>query len=160
MERGSYVPNVAAGNVEAALEELSALASHDLEAKRSVLDAACLLAACDGDSDPAERDALRRLARVLRAEGEQRSLESRLKHFAELAETPAIADSAAALGKSLVRHGVPELGVQAATVIALTSEGLSPGELSALRCLQSAAQLSDEALAQSIERADAALSRR
>ena len=160
LERGSYVPGIAAGNVEGALARLSTIASRNAEAKRAVLDAACLLAAADGRADSAERDALGRLSRVLRAEPELPNLAHRIQHFAELADTVAIATEAARVGEGLLESELGAEGVEAAAVIALSSDGISPAELSLLQCVAKAAGLSHEALAATLERADENLSRR
>ncbi|MGC4093895.1 MAG: SRPBCC family protein [Polyangiaceae bacterium] len=160
LEKGQYVADIAAGDVEGALAQLSSLAARSLENKRCVLEAACLLAVADGNADAPERDAIARLGRLLGADDQSSWLGERLDMLARTAQTEAVSGHADGVAQALARADLVAHGVQAAAVVALASEGLSEGELSLLTRLGRGAGLDDESLAGIIERADAALSRR
>jgi hypothetical protein len=155
IETGRYRPGKAAGDVTRALAPLDAAASKkDPDAGRAILSAACLVVTADAAYDDAERSALGTIAEKLGVEDAW--TEARVK---ELAKAEGLAVTARALGAELAKHGVAEAGLVAATVAALVSEGMSMGELAALRAIAAGAAFADEALGPLVERADAALQR-
>ncbi|HEX9295459.1 MAG TPA: SRPBCC family protein [Polyangiaceae bacterium] len=159
LEGGAFKPGTAAGNIEGALEFLRTIASRESATKRVVLEALCLVAAADADVDPAERDAIARLATILDAEDEAAWLDTRLDHFAKIADSPQIADEADRVGAALSLANVASEGVGAAVAVALISEGMSLGELSMLRRIANAAGLPEDLLAAIVDGADAALTK-
>jgi hypothetical protein len=157
LESGAFKPGVAAGKIEAALTFLRDIASREPEAKRAVLEAACLVSAADGEVDPAERDAIGRLAGLLGAEAETEHLDARLAEMSKMSETAAIADDADRVGARLLAADVVSEGVGAAAVVGLVSQGMSLGELAVLRRVADAARLPEHLLGEIVESADAAL---
>jgi hypothetical protein len=157
LERGDYRPGSAAGNVEAALDELTAVVTRPEAEKGAVLDAACLLCACDGNAESAEVDALRRLATLLGARVTSASLDERIRAFVELEQSDDFAADVTRVGAALRTLGLGREGVIAAAVVGLVSEGLSAGELAVLETLAVAAGVSDADVANIVTQAEAAL---
>lgn len=153
LEGDGFKPNVAGGDVERALGELGPVTSAD--AKRAVLEAACFLSVADGSHDVGERDAIARLARVLAADIDAAWIDKKLAEL-EKKETATEADR---IGALLAKANAGRAGVVAAAVIGLVSQGLSLGELTALRRLALAAGVSDEAIGPIVDAADTALTR-
>lgn len=158
LEHGEYRPGAAAGQLENALASLAALEGASSAVKYAILEGACLVAACDGSIDAAERDALRRTALLLGAssdEADPGSLFDRALSAARGEEIKAELDRAGAV----LRSGqAAREGVLAAVAIGLVSHGLSLGELEALRRLALAAGLDEATLGALVDVADAALS--
>jgi Tellurite resistance protein TerB len=159
LEGGAFKPGTAAGNIEGALDFLRTLASKKNPTKRAVLEAVCLVAAADGNVDPAERDAIGRLAKILGAENESEWLDRRLDQFAKMADSARIVDEADRVGTALGAASAASEGVGAAAAVGLISEGMSLGELSMLGRIADAAGLPEEMLGQIVDGADAALTR-
>ncbi|HEV8246961.1 MAG TPA: TerB family tellurite resistance protein [Polyangiaceae bacterium] len=159
LEQGDFKPGTAAGNLEGALGFLGTIAKGEAVAKRAVLEGACLVSAADGDIDPAERDAILRLATLLGVADEEAWLDARLEDFKRLSPSERIADEADRVGADLASSKVASEGVATAAAIGLISEGMSLGELSILRRLAVAAGLPEEMLSVIVEGADAALTR-
>jgi tellurite resistance protein len=136
---------------------LRELASREPEAKRAVLEAACLVSAADGEVDPAERDAISRLAGLLGADAETEHLDARLSEMSKMSATAAIADEADRVGARLLAADVVSNGVAAAAVVGLVSHGMSLGELAVLRRVADAARLPEHLLGEIVDSADAAL---
>jgi tellurite resistance protein len=159
LERGTFKPGVAAGNLERALHDLGeiALASNGPRAKRAVLEAACLVSAADGEIDLAERDAIGRLTGILRAPIELEWAGTRLTELARIAATDRIAGEADRVGQDLRAENVAVPGLRAGAVVGLVSGGMSLGELSVLRRIAAAAEVPEESLGPMIAAADAAL---
>jgi hypothetical protein len=159
LEKGAFKPGAAAGNVISALLPLAPLASRDTAVKRIVLEAACLVSAADGEVDPAERDALSRLAAMLQAESEVPWLRARIGELALLASQAGIATEAERIGFWLKENEVAQPSVVAAAVVGLVSQGMSLGELSLLRRLAIAAGIAEEAIGPIVDEADEMLSK-
>jgi hypothetical protein len=153
IERGDFVPDVAAGNLERALGSLASGIAP--EAARAAVTAACLVTTSDGTIDGAERAAVRAIAaRLGVADGFTRARE---EEFLAIGRTIAIAEHARSLGADLARNGAAIQGLTAASVAALVSHGMSVGELEALRAIAAGAGVTDAALEKIVEAADAAL---
>jgi hypothetical protein len=159
LERGAFKAGRAAGNLEGALEFLAVIASRGTDSKRAVLEATCLVAAADGDVDPAERDAISRLAKLIGAESETAWLDQRLDELAKVATTAHIADEADRIGTALAGVNAVSDGVAAAAAVGLISEGMSLGELSLLRRMANAAGLPEDLLGDIVEDADEAITK-
>jgi hypothetical protein len=159
LERGAFQAGRAAGNIEGALEFLRVVASRGNESKRAVLEGTCLVAAADGDVDPAERDAISRLAAMVGAESEAAWIGQRLDELAKIATTAQIADEADRIGAALAAVNAVSDGVAAAAAVGLISDGMSLGELSLLRRMANAAGLPEDLLGDIVEDADAAITK-
>jgi hypothetical protein len=159
LERGTFQAGRAAGNIEGALEFLRVVASRGIESKRAVLEGTCLVAAADGDVDPAERDAISRLAALVGAESEAAWLDQRLDELAKIATTAQIADEADRIGAALAAVNAVSDGVAAAAAVGLISDGMSLGELSLLRRMANGAGLPEDLLGDIVEDADAAITK-
>ena len=158
LERGAFRSGTAAGKLEAALASVEPIAARDLATKRRVLDAACLVSAADGEVDSAERDALRRLAQVLRAESDAPWMQTRIEDLLRIAGGADIAGEAERLGTWLKANDVAKPALVAAAVVALVSEGMSMGELALLRQMAVAAGIAEEEIGPILEAADRTLS--
>jgi hypothetical protein len=158
LEQGDFRPGVAAGNVEDALASLAAKKNASSAVKHAILEAACLISACDGNVDDAERDAIRRAASVLGAASGESDAGGMLSRCLKVAQGEQIKAEIDRVGASLAAAGVAREGVVAAAVAGLVSQGMSLGELEALRRLANAAGLAEEALGPLIDVADATLS--
>jgi tRNA threonylcarbamoyladenosine modification (KEOPS) complex Cgi121 subunit len=158
IEEGDFRPGAAAGNVEDALASLAALSKASSVAKHAILEAACLISACDGSVDDAERDAIRRAAALLGANADESVADGMLSRCLRLATSEQIKAEIDRVGAELAAEGIAREGVLAATVVGLVSQGLSLGELEALRRLAAAAGLAEEALGPLVEVADSTLS--
>jgi uncharacterized membrane protein YebE (DUF533 family) len=159
LERGAFKPGRAAGNLEGALDFLGMIASRGTDSKRAVLEATCLVAAADGDVDPAERDAIARFSKLVGADGEAAWLDQRLTELAKIATTAQIADEADRIGAALAAVNAVSDGVAAAAAVGLISEGMSLGELSLLRRMANAAGLPEDMLGDIVEDADQAITK-
>jgi hypothetical protein len=157
LEQGDFRPGVAAGNVEDALASLAAKQHAASAVKHAILEAACLISACDGSVDDAERDAIRRAALVLGAASSESDAGGMLSRCLKVAQGEQIKAEIDRVGADLAAAGVAREGVIAAAVIGLVSQGMSLGELEALRRLASAAGLAEEALGPLIDVADSTL---
>jgi hypothetical protein len=144
--------------VEGALSLVAELARADAAARRSVIEAACLICAADGHVEDAERDAIARLAAVASIEGGAERANAHLDELAAMATTPRIADEAVRIGRALKSANASLAGITAAALVGLVSEGMSLAELALLRRLSVAAGLSEDALGTLIEAAETALS--
>jgi DnaJ-domain-containing protein 1 len=157
LEAGTFTPGVAAGKVEDALASLAAQRHASAAVKHAILEAACLISACDGSVDEAERDAIRRASTVLGAswpEADPGNVLDRALSFAEGERLTAEIDR---VGATLRAAGVAREGVVTAAVVGLVSHGMSLGELEALRRLAVAAGLEESAVGPLIDVADATL---
>ena len=158
LERGAFKAGTAAGNLDAAFAPVLSIASRDPATKRLVLEAACLVSAADGEVDPAERDALQRLAKLLGAESDAPWMKTRIEDLTHLAASTGIAVEAERQGAWLKTNEVAKPAVVAATVVGLVSQGMSLGELALLRRLATAAGIAEDEIGPVVEAADAALS--
>jgi hypothetical protein len=158
LEQGDFRPGLAAGNVEAALASLVERKNAASAVKHAILEAACLISACDGDVDAAERDAIRRAALVLGAASGESDAGGMLSRCLKVAQSEQIKIEIDRVGADLAAAGAAREGVIAAAVVGLVSQGMSLGELEALRRLASAAGLAEDALGPLIEMADSTLS--
>jgi hypothetical protein len=153
IEKGRYEPGKAAGNVSRALSPLDgAAAKKSVDAGRAILSAACLLVTADAAFDDAERATLSVIAKKVGVDDAW--MDARVK---ELAKAEGLAMTARDVGAELAKHGVTEPGLVAAAVAALVSEGMSIGELAALRAIAAGARFPDDDVGALVERADAAL---
>jgi hypothetical protein len=153
LEKGTYRPGKAAGDVTRALSPLGdAAAKKDEGAGRAIVSAACLVVTADAAYDEAERSALGSIAEKLGVD--DAFIDARVK---ELAKAESLAMTARDIGAELARHGVTEAGLVAAAVAALVSEGMSIGELAALRAFAAGARFVDDDLGSIVERANTAL---
>ena len=159
LEGGAFKRDTAAGNIEGALEFLRTIAFRDSATKRAVLDGICLVAAADGEVDPAERDAIGRLAKLLGAESESLWVDTRIEELTKIATTAQIADEADRIGAALGAVDTVSDGVAAAAAVGLISEGMSLGELSLLRRMANAAGMPEDLLGAVVEGADEALTK-
>jgi len=159
LEKGAFRSERAAGNLDAALQPVAPLASRDPVTKRLLLESACLVSAADGEVDPAERDALLRLAKLLGAENEEPWLMTRIDELVNLAVSAGIATEAERLGGWLKANEVATPALVAAAVVALVSQGMSLGELALLRRLAVASGVAEDAIGPIVDAADDALSR-
>jgi hypothetical protein len=157
LEKGLFKAGGAAGNVEVALASLRPIASRDATAKRSVLEAVCLVAVADGQVESAELDAIERLGKLLQAEGEQVWIKARLDELTAIAATDRIASEAERVGLALKAADVALEGLTAAVVIGLVSEGMSLGELELLRHMAGPAGIPDGSLPALVDGADRVL---
>lgn len=158
LERGAFRAGTAAGNLESALASVKPLASRDAVTKRLLLEAACLVSAADGEVDPAERDALSRLGKLLRVESDEPWVASRIEELTKMAASTGIATEAERVGAWLKANGVAMPALVAATVVALVSQGMSLGELALLRRLATASGIAEDDVGPVVDAADAALS--
>lgn len=159
LEGGRYEPGTAAGNVEGALSELVGLADRSAADKLALLDAACLLCACDGNAEDSERDAITRLVAVLRAVVTPADLTARIQALLELEQTGGFAQEIERVGAALEAASLGRAGVIAAVVVGLVSHGLSAGELAVVEGLARAAGVAETDVASIVTAADDALSR-
>ena len=159
LEKGDFEAGSAAGNVISALLPVAPLASRDAAVKRLVLEAACLVSVADGDVDPAEHDALLRLAALLQAYSEVPWMTARFKELAVLASQAGVAAEAERIGSRLKENDAGMLSIVAASVVGLVSQGMSLGELALLRRLAVAAGVAEDAIGPILDEADEMLSR-
>jgi hypothetical protein len=159
LEGGRYAPGMAAGNVEGALSELVGVAARPATEKQALLDAASLLCACDGNAEDSERDAITRLAAVLRLTTTPADLNARIAGLLELEQTEGFATEVERVGEALHATSLGRAGVLAAAVVGLVSHGLSAGELAVLERLARAAGVAEADVASIVTDADDALSR-
>jgi hypothetical protein len=160
LEQGAFRPGTAAGDVEGALATLAAHKAASPALKIAILEAACLISACDGSVDDAERDAILRSAAVLGTSPAEFNAGELLKRSIAFAQSEQIESELDRIGKALAAAGAAREGLLAAAVVGLVSQGLSLGELAALRRLAAAAGLEEASLGPLIDVADAALSAR
>jgi hypothetical protein len=158
LEKGAFKAGLAAGNLVAALLPVAPVASRDPATKRLVLEAACLVSAADGEVDPAERDALHRLAKLLQAESDTPWMTTRMDELTKIAASAGIATEAERLGAWLKANDVAKPALVAAAVVGLVSQGMSLGELALLRRLAVASGIDEDAIGPVVDAADAALS--
>jgi hypothetical protein len=158
LEQGGFRPGAAAGNLEDALASLAAKKGALPAVKHSILEAACLISACDGSVDDAERDAIRRAALVLGASAEESDAATLLERCLGFAESEQIKVEIDRVGAELAAAGVAREGVVAAAVVGLVSQGMSLGELEALRRLAGAAGMDAAMVGPLIDVADSTLS--
>ncbi len=158
LESGTYQPGLAAGRVEDALASLAAQRHASSAVKHAILEAACLISACDGSIDEAERDAIRRASVVLGATGPESDAGNILDRALSFAQSEQIKTEIERVGYELGAAGVAREGVVTAAVVGLISQGMSLGELEALRRLAVAAGIEESAVGPLIDVADATLS--
>ena len=153
IEKGAYKPGKAAGHLTKALAPLDAVAGRkDAGAARAILSAACLVATADAAYDDAERSTLAAIAGKVGVDDAW--IDARVK---ELAKAESLAMTARDVGAELAKHAATKEGLVAAAVAALVSEGMSIGELAALRAIAAGARFADDDLGPLVELADAAL---
>lgn len=157
LEAGAFRAGVAAGKVEDALASLAAQRHAGSAVKHSILEAACLISACDGQVDDAERDAIRRASALLGATGPECEAGNMIERALESAHSEQIKTEIDRVGKELAVAGVAREGLISAAVVGLVSQGMSLGELEALRRLALAAGVEENTIAPLIEVADATL---
>ncbi len=157
LEQGDFRPGTAAGNLEDALASLAAQKSASGAVKHAILEAACLISACDGSVDDAERDAIQRAAVMLGASREESDSGPLLARCLAVAEGEQIKVELARVGAELKAAGVAREGVVTAAVVGLVSQGMSLGELEALRLLATAAGMDPAAVGPLLDVADATL---
>jgi hypothetical protein len=156
LEKGRYRVGRAPGNVASLLAELRTEAARArTDAGRAIVVAACVVSAADASMHEAERDALRSVAKEVGVDAAVADATVR-----DLAASTAFAAEARAAGAALAEHGVVREGMLAAAVVALVSEGMSLGELAALRAVADGAGFPDEQVGALVERVDTALSSR
>lgn len=155
IERG-FSPGKAAGDVTRALEEVTTARARGEAAARAIVEAACFMTAMDGQVDEAEADALRVIAAALGVDAAWAEDRRQVVLRAAAAESAARAKE---IGEQLVARGVAQEGVTAAAVAALVSQGMSLGELEALRAIAAGAGIPDDGVERTVERVDAALMR-
>ena len=158
LEGGQFLAGVAAGKVEDALASLAAQKHAPSAVKHAILEAACLISACDGAVDDAERDAIRRAAIALGADAAESEPSELLNRSLKAAESAQLAIEIDRVGAELRAAGVAREGVIAAAVVGLVSQGMSLGELEALRRLAAAAGLDEATVGPLIDVADSTLS--
>ena len=158
LEQGDFRPGVAAGCLEDALASLAAQKAAPAAVKHAILEAACLISSCDGSVDDAERDAIRRAALVLGATSDEADAGTLLDRCLEVAQSEQIKAELDRVGAELARAGATREGVVAAAVVGLVSQGMSLGELEALRRLAGAAGMDAAAVGSLIDVADSTLS--
>ena len=158
LEQGGFRPGVAAGNLEDALASLGAQKGAAVAVKHAILEAACLISACDGSVDDAERDAIRRAALLLGASAEESDAGTLLERCLAFADSEQIKVELDRVGAELAAAGVAREGVVAAAVVGLVSQGMSLGELEALRRLAGAAGMDAAMVGPLIDVADSTLS--
>jgi hypothetical protein len=158
LEKGAFKAGSAAGNVEGALDFLRSFAAREPAARRAILEGACLVSAADGDVDPAERDAIGRLAALLDVDDDA-WIDECLVDLATAASTEDIVIHADRIGAALRDTSCAAEGVGAAAAVGLISEGMSLGELSVLRRLANGSGLPEDMLGAIVDGADQALSK-
>ncbi len=153
IEKKSFAPGAAAGNVARAVQPLEHVT--DPKAARAVVAAACLVTTADGIVDDAERNVVSAIAKTLDVDATwARAQEDELL---QASKSDAIAAKAKAVGEDLAHADVADAGLLAAAVAALVSHGMSAGELETLRAVAAGAGVTDAALAKIVEVADNAL---
>jgi hypothetical protein len=158
LEQGDFRPGLAAGNLEDALASLAARKGAPAAVKHAILEAACLISACDGAVDDAERDAIRRAALLMGASSDEAEAGTLLERCLGFAQSEQLKVEIDRVGSELARAGVAREGVVAAAVVGLVSQGMSLGELEALRRLADAAGMDMAAVGPLIDVADSTLS--
>jgi DnaJ-domain-containing protein 1 len=154
IEKG-FAPGKAAGNVARALERVGKARSKGDSAARAILEASCFVTAVDGTVDEAETDVVRSIAAALGVDAEW--VENRRQVIVRWASSDDAASRAGEIGAQLKTRGVAEEGIVAAATAALVSQGMSLGELEALRALATGAGLAEDAMGPIVESVDAAL---
>ncbi len=158
LEQGQFQPGLAAGRVEDALASLAAVRAEKAGSRHAILEAACLISACDGSVDDAERDAIRRASVLLGAAGPESDPATMIERALAFGEGEQIQAELERVGAELAAGGVGREGVLTAAVVGLVSQGMSLGELEALRRLANAAGIGEAAVGPLIDVADATLS--
>jgi hypothetical protein len=153
LEKGTYKPGAAAGNLDRALSPLAKGTSP--EAARAVVAAAWLVATSDGILEREERETVGAIAAKLGVDAAW--VDEQGVEIAKLTGD-AVTARARAVGADLGKGSFAEQGVEAAAAAGLVSQGMSLGELSMLRAIAAAAGVTDEQLERIVEKADAALS--
>jgi tellurite resistance protein len=167
LEKG-YEPGRARGNIKAALEPLApvierarALAT---DAERvammaPIVEAACVTAIADNDVDDAERDAIHAVIRTLGMQTlDDDAVEAVIASSIDRTREQGIEPRCDELGQRLRVMDLALPGLSVATLVAQISHGVDQPELAALQRIARAAGVSDEGLAELIERVDARLS--
>jgi hypothetical protein len=167
LEQGDFVAGKAAGNLDRALAFLCpapgsvsfvrSLPDRSVEAKRAVLEAACLIAVADGAFQPGELNSLARLAEIIGATSERPWIVERVQALASVAASPGIVAEATRVGRELVAQGVALEGITSAVILALVTEGMSLGELELLRELARVAGIPDGSLPALVDGAERSL---
>ena len=157
LEGPRFRRGVAAGDVERALASLEKLRTASSEVKRAVLEAACVVSAADGETDPAERDALGRVAKILDAADDVAWVEEKHAAYARMKGAVEIASQSERIGAALREAGIARAGIVAAAVVGLVSQGMSLGELALLRRMALAAGLADDDIGPIVDEVDRAL---
>ncbi|MEI9949911.1 MAG: hypothetical protein WDO74_13265 [Pseudomonadota bacterium] len=158
LEQGDFKVGAAAGLVEEALASLARQRHTANAVKRAILEAACLISACDGSVDDSERDAIRRATVVLGASNHESELATLLERALGFSHSAQLKAEIERVGAELAAAGVAREGVLAAAVVGLVSQGMSLGELQALRQLAVAAGLGEASVGPLIDALDATLS--
>ena len=157
LEAGAFRAGVAAGKVEDALASLAAQRHASSAVKHAILEAACLISACDGQVDEAERDAIRRASVLLGATGPECDAGNMIDRALSSSRGEQIKPVIDRVGGELAVAGVAREGLLGAAVVGLVSQGMSLGELEALRRLARAAGVDESTLGPLIDVADATL---
>jgi hypothetical protein len=116
-----------------------------------------LISACDGSIDEAERDAIRRASAVLGATEPELDADNLLQRALALAHSERIELELERVGAELGAAGVAREAVVTAAVVGLVSQGMSLGELEALRRLAVAAGFEESAIGPLSDVSDATL---
>jgi hypothetical protein len=153
LEQGGYQMGRAPRNLAQVLGALDAVKKRgDAQAARAILQAGCILSAADASLHDAERDALEIIADKLGIEAGD--LEDTVT---QMAASSGFAADARAVGESLAKHGVAKEGILAGAAVALVSEGMSLGELAALRAIALGAGVADDDVQALVEKVDVEL---
>ncbi len=106
LEQGDFRAGAAAGLVEDALVSLAAQCDAGAAVKHAILQAACLIAACDGRVDDSERDAIRRATVVLGAGNLESDVGTLLDRALGFSEGAQLKGEIERLGAELAAAGV------------------------------------------------------
>jgi uncharacterized membrane protein YebE (DUF533 family) len=165
---GGYEPGRARGNVAAALGPLAPVIERAKAVERDVervalftplIEAACVTAIADGDIDDAERDAIRAVIRNVGVSYlDDDAVEAVVASSVDRTRSQGVAKRCEDLGARLKSMQLVEPGLAVATLVAQISHGIDQSELSALQHMARAAGMSDDALAELVERVDRQLS--
>ena len=149
LERGTYRPGAAAGDVKRATGLLEAVSKRirtspqqGEEIARALIECASLAAVSDGVVEDAERDALRMLGEKLQCPAvDGAAIDAALDAAAKLSRDEAVRARARALGERLSKLGVARDAVVAAAVVALATKGIGVSELAVLQTIAEGGEL-------------------
>ena len=169
IEGSGYEPDRAAGNLEKAfallapltarvrsLEKADAALAGDVA--KAALELASMVAAADAEVDTAERDALRRVAHVMKVPSlDDAWVDASLETSAKLAQGEEIVARAESLGRRWKELGLKNDGLVPAAIVAQSSFGVALAELALLRCVVGPAGLAESDVEAALKDADDAL---